>query len=367
MDAINKTLELFEAARKQIETAEANQLALWENNNQTMPLLLSSSVPAGQNVSLKQHNLKEIHFDKLKMLENGLLGALPALYGRADAVPSIRANMGCSVFPSLLGVTPRLFEDMMPWVKEHLSKEQILRIKPTDIKTCNDFKTALEHMSYMRDILQDSPLRIYPLDLQGPFDTAHIVYGDDIFYDIYDDPEFVHHLLDLCCHAIIFGMEKCLSIILGSDKIVAHYSSLVMPRNMGGLKISEDTSTLLSADTINEFVVQYTKRILDHFGGGYIHYCGKNDHLYKVALGMDNAFGINFGNPEMHDMNTVLNEIAKAGKVYYGNVNLLPGESEREFFTRVRKHSNDRLLLLYNAEDRDVSQILKTWIQVSGN
>jgi len=301
------------------------------------------------------------------MLENGLLGALPALYDRADAVPSIRANMGCSVFPSLLGVTPRLFEDMMPWVKEHLSKEQLLQMKPTDIKVCNDFKIALENMAYMRDILMDSPLRIYPLDLQGPFDTAHIVYGDDIFYDIYDDPEFVHHLLDLCCHAIIFGMEECLALIPGSDKVVAHYSQLIMPRNMGGIKISEDTSTLLSADTIDEFVMPYTKRILDYFGGGYIHYCGKNDHLYKAVLSIDNAFGINFGNPEMHDMNTVLCEIAKAGKIYYGNVNQLPGESERDFFIRVRKYSNDRLLLVYNAGDRDVSEILKTWIQVSGN
>ena len=364
---MDKVLEFFDAAREQIEAAEARQLAFWENNSHAIPLLLSANVSEGQNMGLKRHNLKEIHFDSQKMLENELLGALRAVYGRADAVPSVRANMGCSVFPSLLGVTPRLFEDMMPWVKEHLSKEQILQMKPADIQICNDFEIALNHMAYMRDKLQDSPLRIFPPDLQGPFDMAHIVYGDDIFYDIYDDPEFVHYLLDLCCHAIIFGMEKCLPLMYGSDKLIAHYSSLVMPRSMGGLKISEDTSTLLSPDTIDEFVVPYTKRVLDRFGGGYIHYCGKNDHLYKAMLGIDNAYGLNFGNPEMHDMDTVLSEIANAGKVYFGYVNPLPGEPEREFFTRVQRASSGRLLLTYNAEDRNPAEILKTWIQISGN
>ena len=365
MDAISKALELFEAASEQIEKAEANQVALWKNNSKTIPLLLSANVP--HCTGLKRHNYKEIHFDHEKNFENELNGALHALYGRADAVPSIRANMGCSVFPSLLGVAPRLFEDKMPWVKEHLSKEQIWQIKPEDITICNDFKVALEHMAYMRDRLQDSPLRIYPLDLQGPFDTAHIVYGDDIFYDIYDDPEFVHHLMDLSCHALIVGMEACLALIPGAEKSIAHYSNLVMPKSMGGLKISEDTSTLVSAHTIDEFVVPYTKRVLDHFGGGYIHYCGKNDHLFKAMMDVDNVFGFNFGNSDMHDMDMILSEIAKAGKVYYGHVHQLPGETEREYFARVQKSSNSRLLLTYSAGDRDPAEILQTWIQVSGN
>ena len=30
-----------------------------------------------------------------------------------------------------------------------------------------------------------------------------------IFYDLYDDPEFVHHLLELACQAMFKGMEEC--------------------------------------------------------------------------------------------------------------------------------------------------------------
>jgi len=220
---------------------------------------------------------------------------------------------------------------------------------------------GLEHMHYMSRRLENSPVRIFPLDLQGPYDMAHIIYGDAIFYDMFDDPAFVHHLMDLCCHAIIWGMEQCLAAIPGSDDVVAHYSAVVIPRAMGGIKISEDTSTLLSPDAIDEFVVPYTSRILEHFGGGYIHYCGKNDYLFKAMVGMEKSIGINFGNPEMHDMNEILSEIAEAGKIYYGTVNKLPDESETEYFDRVKAASKGKLLLSYNIGNRDATIALDNW------
>ena len=361
MDGIDKTLEIFEAARDRIKKAEERQLAAWEGKTTDLPLLLLSNPPAEHKKILPQRNLKEIHSDSEKMLEYGLREALRAVAGGADAVPSVRANMGCSVFPALLGVKPLLFEDKMPWVKEHLTRDQIAKMEPGQIAPDSDFAVGLEHMHYMSRRLENSPVRIFPLDLQGPYDMAHIIYGDAIFYDMFDDPAFVHHLMDLCCHAIIWGMEQCLAAIPGSDDVVAHYSAVVIPRAMGGIKISEDTSTLLSPDAIDEFVVPYTSRILEHFGGGYIHYCGKNDYLFKAMVGMEKSIGINFGNPEMHDMNEILSEIAEAGKIYYGTVNKLPDESETEYFDRVKAASKGKLLLSYNIGNRDATIALDNW------
>jgi len=117
---------------------------------------------------------------------------------------------------------------------------------PEDLNIGDEFKMGLEHMAYMAEQLEGTGCMVYPMDLQGPFDIAHLVYGDDIFYDLYDDPKFVHHLLDLSCHAIFRGMEECFKVIPNSDEMVAHYNELVMPRSIGGIKTSEDTSTLLS-------------------------------------------------------------------------------------------------------------------------
>ena len=357
MSEIDRILKCFEAKSKHFEEAEKRQLEFWESGGGPLPLLLMTDATH----DMGTFNSKEIHYDSEKMFISEVLKALRALNGGGEAVPSVRANMGCSVYPSLLGVAPQLFEDKMPWVTEHLTREQIVAIKPESIKISGDFKTAIKHMSYMKSRLGNSPIRIYPPDLQGPFDMAHIVYGDAIFYDMYDDPTLVHYLLDLCCHAIILGFEASMAVIPDSEELVAHYNNLVIPRSKGGLKISEDTSTLLSRDAIDEFVVPYTRRILDYFGGGYIHYCGKNNHLFEAMLELDKAHGINFGNPEMHDMDEILGKIAKADMIYYGAINQLPGETERDFFLRVRKASDDKLLLVKDVGSRDASEILRIW------
>jgi len=192
--------------------------------------------------------------------------------------------------------------------------------------------------------------------LQGPFDFAHIVYGDRIFYDIYDDPEFIHRLLEMSCAAIIRGMDECLQRIPGSDTEVAHYNGLVMPRCLGGIKISEDTSTLLSKEMIQEFVTPYTNRILEYFHGGYIHFCGKNDHLLdEVMEHMPLAYGLNFGNPEKHDMEAVLQACAVNGKIFYGHIPRADEASLKDYFKKylssASSNGNIHLLLSYTCNE----------------
>ena len=135
---------------------------------------------------------------------------------------------------------------------------------------------------------------------------------------------------------------------------------------MGGLKVSEDTATLVGKDALDEFVFPYLRKLLAHFGGGYVHYCGKNDRLFDVLAKEPLVHGINFGNPEKHDMVAVLSRMAAAGKVYYGSINLFPKESYYEYFLRVLSASRQeglfKLLLQLNAPNelkRD--EIIADW------
>ena len=112
--------------------------------------------------------------------------ALGCVIAKNGAVPSVRANMGCGIFPTLFGISQNLYEDKMPWVREHLPKERLQKMGPEDIKLSDEFKAGLEHMAYMAQELKDTGCFVYPMDVQGAFDMAHIVLGDDIFYEIYD-------------------------------------------------------------------------------------------------------------------------------------------------------------------------------------
>jgi len=253
----------------------------------------------------------------------------------------------------------------MPWIKDHASREQLSSMYPEDIKLSDEFKMGLEHMAYMAERLEGTGCLVFPMDLQSPFNTAHMVYGDKIFYDLYDDPAFVHHLLDLCTHAIIIGMEECLKMMPESESRIAHYNSLVMPCSKGGLKVSEDTSTLLSKAQIEEFVAPYTHKVLEHFGGCYIHYCGKNPHLFEMVMNEPLAYGLNFGNPEMHDMEEVLRTCAKNGKIYYGSINRREDETLHEYFRKYlsasQKNGRSLLLLEYSCSLEEKDKVAEAW------
>jgi hypothetical protein len=280
-DGVKRALDFLAERMDAFDKAVQSQTRLWRGEKQDIPpLALTCTLTEQQQGWLSWSSTKAIHYDSGKMLANGLLEALFAANGAYGAVPSVRANMGCGIIPSLFGLTQSLFDDKMPWLLEHLPKETIRQMTKADLREGKEFSAAVCHMEYISEKLSGTGVRLYPLDIQGAFDTAHLVYGDDFFYDIYDDPEFTHHLLSLSAEAVVYGMERCINII-GSEG-VTHYNYIYMPPGKGGLKLSEDTSTLVSPETINEFVLPYASRLFYRFGGGYMHYCGKNNRLYDA-------------------------------------------------------------------------------------
>lgn len=367
-DKIKSIIELIQEKKEQFETSVHLQEKVWNGEKvDIQPLLLSCRMDEGILQELPVFDYEEIHYDKQKMFASQITAALSAALGGAQAVPSVRANMGCGIFATLFGVKQELFKDKMPWVQKHLSKEQIARMEPSDLKLSDDFKMGLEHMAYMAERLEGTGCRVYPMDLQGPFDTAHLVYGDAIFYDLYDDPDFIHHLMELSCQAIFMGMEECLKVIPDSEQYLAHYNGLIIPRTVGGIKTSEDTSTLISKEHIDEFIIPYLKKVLTKYGGGYVHYCGKNPHLFESIIDIPEVKGINFGNPEKHDMESILKRCADNGKIFYGSIPKTQEETVRDYFKKylaASKNENGSMLLLtYSCKKNEQEAVLNDWRQ----
>lgn len=357
-------LEELTAGRAMYDQAAAAQAAVFTGEPVSPQPLLLHADPA-KAAPFPAFNLKEIHFDPAKMLYNGLIAARSCLAGGREAVPSIRANMGCGIVPTLLGVKQNLYEDKMPWVTEHIPKGQLAEMRPEDIVITPEFRAALDQMAYLAEQVKGTGVRVYPLDIQGAFDTAHIAYGTEIFYDVYDDADFVHHLLDLSCAAISLAMQECLRRMPDSQAYVTHYNALAMPRSLGGIKLSEDTSTLLSQEHIAEFVVPYLHRTLAEIGGGYVHYCGHNEHLFQAVLDEPLAHGLNFGNPDHHDMHAVLAALAARGKLYYGGCPRPEGMALEAYFEALQRSAlvDGRiwLLLQHTCTADDAALVSDAW------
>ena len=149
------------------------------------PLLLSSALPK-EFAELRHFTYKEIHYDEEKMLYNGLLDALSAQAGGRESVPSLRANMGCGIVPALFGLVQELFDDKMPWLQQRRTADELREMTSADLEITPEFRQALDHMEYIADAVKGTGVRVFPLDIQGAFDTAHLVMGDDIFYQMFD-------------------------------------------------------------------------------------------------------------------------------------------------------------------------------------
>lgn len=372
---IDLMIRYLQSNKEQYYAAVKKQVQFWnEETKDIPPLLLHQTDWPDIGFSPLAFNYEEIQYDDQKMLYFGLVSALTST---GDSVPSVRANKGCGIYPNMLGVSSTYFTDKMPWVQEHLSKEQISAIEPDQIEFGDQFKRGLETMAYLADRLKDTGCFVYPLDLQGAVDTAHLVYGDDYFYDLYDDPSFIHHLMNCTVQGMIKGCDAVLQLMdeTGNTKLdqmsfIPHYNDLVMSRSKGGIKFSEDTTTLLNPDQIDEFSIPYLKQLLDYYGGGYVHYCGKNNHLYKKVMELSNVYGINFGNPEKHDMEEVLKECAKTGKVYYGGLSsAITGKDLAEYFEKCLRASYNgnyfKLLLAHSCNSRDIPSVKQTWEKVA--
>ena len=369
MDQKQQWLALLAADKQRVEAAAEMQCrafracAFGEGTMERYPILLSGPAPQAETCPLDV-----IHFDEENMLFNGLHAAVTALAGGREAVPSVRANMGCGIVAALFGVEPMLFPDKMPWIQKHLDRDTLENMTAADIRVTPEFAMALKHMDHAAANLAGGGCYVFPVDIQGPFDTAHLLMGDDIFYELYDDPDYVHHVMELATAATVMAYELCLEHMPHSDKFVCHYNSLAMPAERGCIKLSEDTTTLLNAAQMEEFALPYTHRILEHFGGGYIHYCGKNPALYAAVMADPLVYAINFGNPDMHDMEQVLRDCAAGSKLYYGLIPQNEGESRKDYFARlIRAARGERglhLLLQYAADDP--SAVARDWDEACG-
>ena len=56
-----------------------------------------------------------------------------------------------------------------------------------------------------------------------------------------------------------------------------------------------------------------SQRLLDEFGGGAIHFCGRGDHYIASLSEMNGAYAIQMSQPEYNDMETIFAHTADKG------------------------------------------------------
>jgi len=305
-----------------------------------------------QNISVpgKTYDMKEQFYDKEKMLYAHLEEIEKCAENAFDALLCLRPNFGTIFIPSMFGLKYELPKDTFAWITSRLTKDEIKKFKIPHLGEVDTMKKAIEYLQFFKEELPEW-IQVYLPDTLGPFEIAHSVYGDNIFYEIYDDPSFIHYLLDLCTELYIQVTEKLKKVIGEERESCYHGHALargIYMRN-GGTRISEDSATLISPKHIDEFVIPYDKKALNAFGGGFVHFCGKNDYLLESFLKLKEVRAINLGNPEMYDFDTTMQKFIDYKKCYFGLWPKKNKETLEEYIRRMREvtDSGTRGLILH--------------------
>ena len=117
-------------------------------------------------------------------------------------------------------------------------------------------------------------------DIQGPFNIAHAVLGDEAFFAPVDEPERFAEFMSRITDFWIQVRHNLLSWI-GSERIYPFHQRLC--------RITECSVNLISAEMYRIHVLPHDLRITNEFGNIHIHPC-RGPHVFHVTL--DNLPGI---------------------------------------------------------------------------
>jgi len=156
---------------------------------------------------------------------------------------------------------------------------------------------------------------VYHPDFQGPMDILELIWGSEIFLALVDEPQVIHALLQRITDFYTACMRRWLSIVPNFDPQVSCHWALMIP---GQIMLRDDSAMNLSPQYVEEFVLPYDQQLLNTFGGGAIHACGRLDHWTHLLSHLSGAKALNMSQPHLNNMEKVLRDTVDQGILLVG-------------------------------------------------
>jgi hypothetical protein len=115
---------------------------------------------------------------------------------------------------------------------------------------------------------------------------------DKLIYLMADDPIAAHELMDKVTEALIAWVHAQ-KHVTGEPRTHCAGGHQIHYGANAGIWFSDDDCVLMSADSYRKFVVPYNSRLLEAFGCGSLHFCGKATHQAENFLATRGLIAIN--------------------------------------------------------------------------
>lgn len=281
-------------------------------------------IPCRKQVTQPGIELPHVHIndaidDVDLMLRAQLTGAAADLSTRTNNA-CIRANYGTGIISSMFGaqlyIMPRETETL-PTTRPFNDTEKIRALLEKGIPFLKNGlgQRVFDFGEFCLEAFEQYPLvkkyvEVYHPDAQGPLDLAELMWGNEMFYALYDEPELVHGFLGLIRDTYIAFMEKWFDLFPPEGDVHVHWANL---RYRGNILLRNDSAMNLSPEFYEEFSAPYDASLLAHFNGGAMHFCGRGDHYIETLCSIPNLTGVNMSQPHLNDMETIYQNTVDKG------------------------------------------------------
>jgi hypothetical protein len=140
-------------------------------------------------------------------------------------------------------------------------------------------------------------IQIQHPDIQSAFNTAHLVRGNGILTDFYDDPDALDALLDLVTDTMIDLTRHLKAMISPDPDWFLDWGGLWK----GSARISNCSMHMISPRFYREHVASRDARFFNAIGGGRMHYCGTYGEVIRDFFKAPWLTGLDF-DAKYHDL-----------------------------------------------------------------
>ena len=147
-------------------------------------------------------------------------------------------------------------------------------------------KLVVDGMAYMRKKWEEFiPIRMRGAD--GPSDIANAIRGNDLFYDIYDEPEELAEMMKFCADAVNFTLDLQRAEATKINGGVINGFGIWAPGKHIG-HTSEDFSTMISRDVYEEHFLPALQYCVKDCDSAMLHVHSLGERMIPVFAGVDN-------------------------------------------------------------------------------
>ncbi len=307
------------------EAVEADLLARWHaflDGEITEGVFITSSrEPKASKVEWPKVKVSEFINDSDAMLLDQFTQVSRQLGGDAGLL-NVRCNYSTGLMACLFGCELYMMDDDLATLPTAISLGSTEKVAEVVRNGMPDLDTHLggrvfETAERFKEVFAEYPkiarnVTLHHPDTQSPIDVAELIWGSDMFYGVYDEPQLFRELLELLTETHIAFLTRWYETVPAEHRNVHKCAALD-----GRAYMSSDSLMNLSPETYVEFIRQTDQRVLDAFGGGVIHFCGRGDHFIEPMSELRGLCGIQLSQPEYNDMECIYrNTVDKGIRIY---------------------------------------------------